>query len=311
MPKVSVIVPVYNTEKYLPRCIDSILTQTFTDFELILVNDGSTDNSGKICDEYAEKDSRIVVAHKENEGANAARKEGVNIASGEWINFVDSDDTITSNSIELLINNTSDNIDIVIGQIFKTKRCAEILSYFDYRKKILTGKMAHPVAKLYRRKILIEEIFDLPKKITIGEDMLMNVRLAFTIRQNVKVVPNLIYNYRYRANSAINSRKHSIEYEILFWKQLKKAIPTNEINEYNEELFYHVFTQWKKFCEYKINPPKEWYESELSEYLLINFSKYKASIPFINRVLIKSNNTFFRFFLISLKKINNRLHFAR
>ena len=97
MPKVSIIVPVYNTEKYLARCIDSILAQTFTDFELILVNDGSKDNSGKICDEYAQKDSRIIVIHKENGGVSSARNKGLDIAQGEWISFVDSDDWISSN----------------------------------------------------------------------------------------------------------------------------------------------------------------------------------------------------------------------
>ena len=94
MPKLSVIVPVYNTEKYLRECIDRILAQTFTDFELILVNDGSTDGSGAICDGYAEKDSRIQVIHQTNGGITVARKSGVRAACGEYVTFVDSDDWI-------------------------------------------------------------------------------------------------------------------------------------------------------------------------------------------------------------------------
>ena len=93
-PVLSIIVPVYNVEKYLARCIDSILAQTFTDFELILVDDGSTDNSGEICDEYAGKDPRIIVIHKENGGVSSARNHGLDIARGEYITFVDSDDQI-------------------------------------------------------------------------------------------------------------------------------------------------------------------------------------------------------------------------
>lgn len=93
-PKVSIIVPVYNVEQYLPRCIDSILTQTFTDFELLLIDDGSHDKSGKICDEYAEKDSRIRVFHKENGGVSSARNIGLYNAQGEWIAFIDSDDWV-------------------------------------------------------------------------------------------------------------------------------------------------------------------------------------------------------------------------
>ena len=103
MPKISIIVPVYNVEEYIHRCIDSILAQTFTDFELILVNDGSPDQCGKICDEYAENDSRIKVIHKKNGGLSDARNAGLEIAQGEYIGFVDSDDYIEHDMYEKLI----------------------------------------------------------------------------------------------------------------------------------------------------------------------------------------------------------------
>ena len=102
MPKISIIVPVYNVEKYLGKCIESILNQTFRDFELILVDDGSTDSSGKICDEYSLKDSRIKVIHKENGGLSSARNTGLDIAKGEYIGFVDSDDWIEMDMYEIL-----------------------------------------------------------------------------------------------------------------------------------------------------------------------------------------------------------------
>ena len=94
MPKISVIVPVYKAEKYVGECIESILSQTYTDFELLLVDDGSPDKSGEICDYYAGKDPRIIVYHKENGGVSSARNYGIEHAVGEWICFVDSDDTI-------------------------------------------------------------------------------------------------------------------------------------------------------------------------------------------------------------------------
>lgn len=94
MPKVSIIVPVYKAEKYLNRCIDSILAQTFTDWELLLIDDGSTDRSGDICDEYAKKDTRIRVFHKENGGVSSARNLGLDSAQGEWVTFIDADDYI-------------------------------------------------------------------------------------------------------------------------------------------------------------------------------------------------------------------------
>ena len=108
MPTISVIVPVYKVEKYIHRCVDSILTQTFTDFELILVDDGSPDNCGAICDEYAKKDSRVVVIHQENGGLSAARNAGIDWAfansNSEWLTFVDSDDWIHPKMLEELFS---------------------------------------------------------------------------------------------------------------------------------------------------------------------------------------------------------------
>jgi len=109
MPKISVIVPVYNVEKYLAKCIDSILAQTFTDFECILINDGSPDNSPAICDEYAKKDERMKVIHKENGGVSSARNTGLDIAQGEWITFADSDDWVDENYLELMYSNAIKN----------------------------------------------------------------------------------------------------------------------------------------------------------------------------------------------------------
>ena len=93
-PKITVIIPVYNAESTLRRCLDSILAQTFTDFECLLINDGSKDRSGEICEEYANKDSRVRVFHKENGGVSSARNVGLDNARGEWITFCDSDDTV-------------------------------------------------------------------------------------------------------------------------------------------------------------------------------------------------------------------------
>ena len=96
-PKISVIIPVYNAESTLRRCVDSVLAQTFTDFECLLINDGSKDKSGEICDEYAIRDSRVRVFHKENGGVSSARNVGLDNATGEWIAFVDSDDWVGRN----------------------------------------------------------------------------------------------------------------------------------------------------------------------------------------------------------------------
>lgn len=119
MPRLSVIVPVYKVEKYIHKCVDSILNQTFKDFELILIDDGSPDNCGEICDEYAKKDSRVRVIHKENGGQSSARNRGLDIAKGEIIGFVDSDDDIEVNMYKNLIDYMDrEKLDIVFCDVY-------------------------------------------------------------------------------------------------------------------------------------------------------------------------------------------------
>lgn len=131
--KISIVVPVYNTEKYLTECVNSILLQTFTDFEVILVDDGSKDKSGQICDRLSETDSRIKVFHQLNSGVTCARAKGVTLAQGEWICFVDSDDTLPVDSLEKLDAGICDATDIVIGfcdnQKILTKEWINIVEY--------------------------------------------------------------------------------------------------------------------------------------------------------------------------------------
>ena len=104
-PMISVIVPIYNVEKYLARCVDSIVNQTYKNLEIILVDDGSPDRCPQMCDDYAEKDSRIKVIHKKNGGLSDARNAGMAVATGEYISFIDSDDWIETSMFELLLNN--------------------------------------------------------------------------------------------------------------------------------------------------------------------------------------------------------------
>ena len=116
MPKISVIVPVYNVENYIEKCIESILSQTYTDFELLLINDGSSDKSGSICDAYVNKDERIRVFHKKNEGVSIARNLGIKRSLGEWICFVDSDDWVENLYLEKFVENKELDEDTMVSQ---------------------------------------------------------------------------------------------------------------------------------------------------------------------------------------------------
>lgn len=112
---ISIIIPVYNTEQYLHACLDSILSQSFTDYEVLLIDDGSSDGSGPVCDAYAQKDFRIRVFHKENGGVSSARNLGLDNARGEWIFFVDSDDEILPDGLQTMVDCISDDVDIVLA----------------------------------------------------------------------------------------------------------------------------------------------------------------------------------------------------
>lgn len=134
MPKISIIVPVYNVEKYLPRCLDSIIRQTFKDWECLVIDDGSTDTSGAICDEYARKDNRIKVFHKENGGVSTARNLGLDNACGEWIAFCDGDDAVESNWLDLMFTTgIKEQTQLVVCDFYEvTQKGMKSHSAWDY-----------------------------------------------------------------------------------------------------------------------------------------------------------------------------------
>lgn len=176
-PKVSVIIPVYNAEKYLRRCVDSILAQTFTDFELLLVDDGSKDASGAICDEYADRDNRVRVFHKENGGVSSARNLGLDNARGEWVTFCDADDEVTGTYLEDMIQNETPSS--LIFSLYSNKGDSirhlppgiyENESMVNYVIDNKVFNLSGPYAKLYRTDIVKERNITFPVGINMGED---------------------------------------------------------------------------------------------------------------------------------------------
>lgn len=133
---ITVVVPVYNVSSYLDRCIDSLLAQTYQNLDIILVNDGSTDNSGELCDTYAKKDARIRVAHKENGGLSSARNVGISMALGKYIGFVDSDDWVTEDMFEYLHSLLTDNhADIAVSNLTRCKSVSDANKIMKYHKE--------------------------------------------------------------------------------------------------------------------------------------------------------------------------------
>ena len=180
MPKISVVVPVFNSENSLSCCINSILNQTYTDFELILVNDGSKDQSGKICDKFALRDSRVVVVHKENGGVSSARNAGIQRSRGSYIVFIDSDDYVESDYLQQLQSGKSDLT--ICGFVCKTSdgkflyNIVQETEYFSCREKIdfpklfLNNLLYSPYGKVFRKDIIDSHHLRFPQDISWGED---------------------------------------------------------------------------------------------------------------------------------------------
>lgn len=287
-PKISVIVPVYNTEKWLQRCVDSILAQTFTNFELLLIDDGSIDNSGAICDEYAERDLRICVFHKPNGGVSSARNLGLDNAHGEWITFVDSDDWIEHDAVERLLDKAKEtNADIIFSNFwfdFPGKYVAS--NFYDWNKQGNDGLKEYISTSwtclwgsIQKRELYIENNLKCPESINFCEDFHLIVRLCYYAKKIAKVILPL-YHYRQQESSIIHNLDKRTESDeqyvyadiINFFKEqgvyneFKKSMAWRSLKA-SQELMLDTKT-FNEFCSY--NPDKK---------------KYIFGCPFINSKL--------------------------
>lgn len=235
MPQISVIVPVYNTEKYLHRCIDSILAQTFTDFELLLIDDGSKDNSGAICDEYAARDFRVRVFHKENGGANDARLKGIKESQGLYIMFVDSDDTISYNYINAFHDEIRLTSASVIVRTENTNR--DEVDKIEYMADMCMGRISvQLVNKVMSKDILLSAFKPLPRDLPLGEDFMQNMLIAEK-SHFVKYFKNnrICYNYTENLKSVSHTINSTCSYEKYFYGILCDMLEIKE--EIGQPLF--------------------------------------------------------------------------
>ena len=220
-PKISIIVPVYNTEKYLPRCKNSILSQTFTDFELLLIDDGSTDRSYKILEDYAIQDERIRIFHQENGGVTSARNIGVTESRGEWVSFVDSDDELLIDALSILYENVSDNIDVVVSD----SSDQQMISADDFVRMTLQAKLYTSLwGRLYRRSCVEHQMDNISRRLTIGEDTVLNIKVGCNLKQDVLLIKRVVYKYYENPNSAMRDRVVSLQYEEYFMSELQMAL---------------------------------------------------------------------------------------
>ena len=252
MQKVSVIVPVYNVKDYLERCVKSIIAQTERNIQIILVDDGSTDGSGLICDKLAETDDRINVLHKKNGGLSSARNFGIQFAKCEFICFIDSDDIISPHYVEhLLYLNEKHGCDISVGRYACFDKTEPIFRYAEQEIEIINGKQAinklfgesYVTATIACNKLYKKTLFDdlkYPEGL-INEDEALAYRLYYKANK-VAFSSNIIYGYYMRANSITKSRFSEKNFDFL--KIAWERCVFFERNE--EEKYYHLFL--KLYC---------------------------------------------------------------
>ena len=304
----SIIVPIYNVGKYLDDCIKSILTQTFTDFELILVDDGSTDDSGIICDKYAELDKRVRVIHKKNGGVVSARKEGVLAAEGKYIGYVDGDDWIENNMYQSLVSYMDKyNCDLVMCDIvhedsarfLETGGTADNLENGYYNEKKMIEKVfptmvysghfyefgIYPVVwnKLYKREKLIKHQCAVDNRITIGDDTACVFPYILDSKSMyfIKGVP--LYHYRHPESSM------TAAYDRVYFERIKVLYDffKNTVlakSEYGFQLNYYYAYTIKTCISNELNPNNDQSFSEKLNHIkeICAFSRSEGFLDNLN-----------------------------
>lgn len=289
---VSIIVPIYNSEKYLHACLNSIVNQTYKNIEIILIDDGSTDGSSQICDEYKNNDSRIIIRHNQNRGVSYSRNCGINIASGERILFIDSDDTVEMSYVETLMKPLKDHdYDLVMcnmksifeNKIIKVKIENEKLTgsfITDYYE--LRALVAYPFLKLYKSDIIKKHRIYFPETVCFSEDQVFNFRYFYFVYHYTFIDKNL-YNYYNRPNQSLSQVHNSKTFQdILSTCFLKKNILTVR-KIYNKEkiisdtvinvMWWHLDDSSNAYNEFakRINKLKE---ALIFPYKVSNFKRF-------------------------------------
>lgn len=218
---ISIVIPVYNVEDYLERCLNSVILQTYKNIEILLINDGSTDNSLEICKKYANTDNRIKIINQKNKGASSARNKGIECATGKYITFVDSDDWVETNFIEKLYEEIEDN-DVIRCQYFVNREQEEIPIQENIKKvekyskeqlkkeiiyQFLTGKKMCYIYLLLIKKDILKKINNFNENLYIMEDTCFYLDLLCNINK-IKFIPDNLYHHYYNSESLVTSPKN-------------------------------------------------------------------------------------------------------
>ena len=276
---ISVIIPVYNVENYLEECLKSVQNQTYTNIEVLLVNDGSTDNSKQICERYCQEDSRFLLINQENQGLSAARNKGVEISTGEYIVFVDSDDSIKTNYLEKLMQYMAEDVDIV-ECIFTVKKMEFLNENIETTTIIFEGDSneavkffpnhtlnVNAVTKLYRREI-VESVPYLEG--LIFEDIYSGIGMLKYIRKIVKI-DYVGYYYRQHQSSTMHQTftEKNLDVFVVCDKLIALYADKEELLPYIGCFLVHVATMHYQDYIKKGNPFVGFYNQKLAKYVTL------------------------------------------
>lgn len=259
IPSISIIIPVYKVEKYLARCVDSVLGQTFTDLEIILVDDGSPDNCPQMCDKYAEEDSRIKVIHKENGGLPSARNAGMRVATGKYIFFLDSDDWLETDGMERLHTvaeeykvdfaryrairtgwpGLPENAPCMVeevremqgGYYDKERMKAEVYHRLIVTPQLTMGAIVGAWGSLYNRQFLVDNDLYFYEEVKFSEDMVFSARVVWAAESFYYIEEPCVYHYFYNPDSISKSFREGR------WESCKGLIETFE-KDFAEDIDY-------------------------------------------------------------------------
>lgn len=305
-PKISVIVPAYNAAVFISDAIESLLIQTSPNWELVIVDDGSTDNTLDILKKYATLDNRIKVFTQENSGPSAARKYGVEHSTGQWITFLDADDCLISDAIDIFTKKTkekSSNIYIFSHQEgeweFDWQYKSLTINYDKYRTAAIRQLFCKgPVCKLFNKAVMCGgQVLEQPAKMNYGEDWVMNIRIAFQLNSTATFCEEIVYKYRIDTNpqSLTKTHKPAWDYDNILYREIVKSVPKEYEEQYAGELVeilskvYHTY--WRKIW----NLPDEAHSSYIYNHICFLCKKYDLTPQFYESLDMKVTNPIIRF----------------
>lgn len=282
---VSIVIPAFNAEKTIEHCVESVLRQTITDFELIVVDDGSTDNTGSLLDKMALAYERLRVVHQENQGAAKARMNGCQMAKGEWVSFVDADDSLPEDALSKLLSVATDDTDIVFGGGDSlTGECRNVIPLDEFRHLAVRadGCIGVPWGCLFRNRLLTNDVFDVEREVVMGEDYIFWLRLVFKTTKDVAVVYGNVYDKG--PDNISNTFQWTADYALKLDNLRIEAIPPDILSLYFSDI---TADRIANLFAVALNEKRcSWIKSHFYSRVINDARQWGVSIPLRHRLFL-------------------------